>query len=184
MQEWKQIKGFKEHYFTNEIGEVKSTKGREKILKADKNNCYKLITEQGERKSITIPMLKKYFKQDSFADLENLEQEEWKWIDCFGIRENAYQISNKGRVKSFVQNEQGKLLSMQVKEGYVHCQLINQEEQRKSYRVHRLVAAMFIPNPLALDTVNHKNFNKQDNTVENLEWMSMEDNIKHYLDNK
>lgn len=49
---------------------------------------------------------------------------------------------------------------------------------KKIKRVHRLVAEAYIPNPLNLDTVNHLNHNKQDNSVANLEWLSNNDNAK------
>ena len=47
------------------------------------------------------------------------------------------------------------------------------------FKLHRLVASQFIPNPLGLTDVNHKNGIKDDNRVENLEWMSHRDNILH-----
>jgi hypothetical protein len=46
-------------------------------------------------------------------------------------------------------------------------------------KLHRLVANQFIPNPLGLSDVNHKNGIKDDNRVENLEWMSHRDNVIH-----
>lgn len=47
--------------------------------------------------------------------------------------------------------------------------------------VHQLLAKTFIPNPDNLETVNHKDKNKLNNSLDNLEWMSREDNVKHGL---
>lgn len=52
------------------------------------------------------------------------------------------------------------------------------------YLVHRCVAQLFIPNPNNLATVNHKNEDKTDNSVENLEWMSLQDNLNYGTHNQ
>lgn len=49
----------------------------------------------------------------------------------------------------------------------------------RGYKVHRLVALTYIPNPFNLAEVNHKNGNKMDNRVENLEWCTREQNLYH-----
>jgi hypothetical protein len=49
----------------------------------------------------------------------------------------------------------------------------------RKYRLHRLVAAAFIPNPLSLETVNHIDGNKTNNDVRNLEWMTSGENASH-----
>ncbi len=50
---------------------------------------------------------------------------------------------------------------------------------KKTWLVHRLVATVFIPNPLNLPVVNHKDGNTRNNTVENLEWVTHSDNMRH-----
>jgi hypothetical protein len=54
---------------------------------------------------------------------------------------------------------------------------------RKPVYVHRLVAECFIPNPLNLSEINHRNGNKQDNRMENLEWVTRKENMRHAIKN-
>lgn len=66
--------------------------------------------------------------------------------------------------------------------GYVRVAL-TKEGKTKECLVHRLVAKQFIPNPDNLPQVNHKNGNKCDNTVANLEWCTASQNTQHAVDN-
>lgn len=99
-----------------------------------------------------------------------LDGEEWKPIKGF---EDRYMISNRGRVWSYHKNA---LMSASVgSAGYPHLSL--REGGKKRYvDVHRLVAEYFIPNPLGLRYINHKDENKQNNNVENLEWCTQQYN--------
>lgn len=62
--------------------------------------------------------------------------------------------------------------------GYMRVQLCNGSNKPRFF-VHRIVAELFIPNPLNLPQVNHKDGNKKNNWVDNLEWVSASDNQKH-----
>lgn len=61
--------------------------------------------------------------------------------------------------------------------GYV---VVNLYKINKKCYVHRLVAELFIPNPHNKKEVNHKDFNKENNIVQNLEWVSPKENCRHY----
>ena len=92
----------------------------------------------------------------------------WRDIpDYFGI----YQVSNLGRIKRIkkYKSEPTILKSKTDNAGYLRVDL-SKNCKRKSFLIHRLVALAFIPNPEALPQINHKNENKSDNRVENLEW--------------
>lgn len=87
-----------------------------------------------------------------------------------------YLIFDDGRIYSKYRK---KFLKIFISEdGYckVHLRINGKPKQ---YRVHRLVAITFIPNPDNLETVNHKDENKQNNDISNLEWMSKQDNINY-----
>ena len=93
------------------------------------------------------------------------------WRDVVGY-EGLYKVSTEGNIKSIRRN---KLLSLETnKAGYKKISLYN--KTRKCYSVHRLVAETFIPNPENLPCVNHKDENKSNNCVDNLEWCTVEYN--------
>ncbi len=54
--------------------------------------------------------------------------------------------------------------------------------EREDVYVHRIIASMFIENPQNLETVNHKNCIRFDNRVDNLEWITLEGNLKHAME--
>lgn len=64
------------------------------------------------------------------------------------------------------------------KSGYPYV-VLSENGQSKSHSVHRLIAETFIPNPGNLPCVNHKDGNKQNNAVDNLEWCTKAENTRH-----
>lgn len=104
------------------------------------------------------------------------------WKDIKGY-EGKYQISNLGNVKSLKDsrgNFREKLLKLQKDtKGYLRIQLFK-NGKGETKKVHRLVAEAFIPNPNNLPEVNHiKEFEKDNNIVENLEWVTSKQNSNH-----
>ena len=105
------------------------------------------------------------------------------WKDCKGY-EGLYQVSSLGRVWSV---RKQRYLSQNRKtgsnEGYMEVVLIAKNGKKKYERVHRLVALAFLDNPNSFPVVNHLNSIKDDNRVENLEWMTRGDNIRAGFEN-
>lgn len=101
------------------------------------------------------------------------------WKDIEGY-EGLYQVSNFGNVKSLNYRHTGKekLLKARNNKGYLIICLWRDSKQ-KTFKVHRLVATAFLPNPDSLPQVNHISEDKTNNTVSNLEWCSAEYNSNY-----
>lgn len=99
-------------------------------------------------------------------------EEQWKPIKGCG----RYLISNYGRIKSLVSN---KLLKIRDNGKYQQVKIFNDERKAVHPLVHRLVCAHFLENPNNLPCVNHKDENRYNNFVENLEWCSHKDNCNY-----
>lgn len=98
---------------------------------------------------------------------------EMKLIDN---QNGKYSIDNQGRVFSNIRNKYKK--SSISKDGYEQVSLSN----NKKYYIHRLVATAFIDNKENKETVNHKDGNKLNNNVSNLEWATKSENERHKYD--
>lgn len=92
----------------------------------------------------------------------------WKIIPV----DNNYEASNDGQIREIKTHKN--ISQWLDKDGYLIVTLSG-----KLYRAHRLIALTFISNPNNLPVVNHKNFNKSDNHVANLEWVTYSENSQH-----
>lgn len=101
------------------------------------------------------------------------ERERWKSIPNY---EGLYEVSNKGKVKSIKRS--CILLTTVSNCGYERVDLWK-NGKKKRYSIHRLVAISFIPNPLNLPMVNHKDENRKNNNVDNLEWCDDKYNVNY-----
>lgn len=107
-----------------------------------------------------------------------MERTEWKIINKYG---GQYAISKNGKVRSLLS---GKLLTInQDRNGYPAVSVKDSNGKSHQVPIHRLLAESFIPNPEQKKTVNHKDGNKLNYDLSNLEWATYSENIKHAYDN-
>ena len=92
-------------------------------------------------------------------------QEIWKDIEGYN---DLYQVSNLGRIKSLKRHRETILKPGKVAGYYTVC--LSKNNNQKNFFIHRLVAKAFVSNPSNLPCINHKDENKLNNCIDNLEW--------------
>ena len=112
-------------------------------------------------------------------------KEEWKPINLDG-EETGYHISNFGRVRYVLyknSKKDGFVKPRPTKTGYMRACIRHKGRKVERY-IHRLVAEAFIENPEDKQFVNHIDGDKSNNSVENLEWVTRFENMRHCFDNE
>ena len=108
--------------------------------------------------------------------------EVWKAVDGTN---GMYEVSNTGKLRSLNYKKTGKVKELRPApdpKGYMKT-MLPFDGRWKTVKIHRLVATAFIPNVDGLPQVNHKDGNKANNSVDNLEWSTQIDNAHHALKN-
>ena len=116
--------------------------------------------------------------------------EKWKDIQEY----SGYQVSNKGRIRTFQKitkttkhgDRRWKDRILKPKQGRDYCQRVElwKDGKHKTFLVHRLEAEAFLGKPISEDmTVNHKDGDRTNNNIENLEWMTRKENIQYGFKN-
>lgn len=102
-------------------------------------------------------------------------EEKWK-----KIYNTKYEISNYGRIKSVQYKTEKILKPNKKKNGYLEIGLMIEPNVRKWFLIHRLVMEIFYPiNNSNMFEVNHKDENKENNRIDNLEWVTSKENCNY-----
>ena len=166
---WKDIKEFPDYQLSN-LGNVWS-KVTSNMLKPNKNQVrlYTKENPKGNCRSIN-KMLKQLFSEEI--------EEEFKQIPNW----ERYSISKCGKVKD---NKQGIIVEPYLKpDGYLTVTLMSKSKKGIMKHLHVLLAETFIPNPNNLPQVHHKDVNKLNNNLSNLEWVTIMENTQSKNQNR
>lgn len=107
----------------------------------------------------------------------NYQDEKWKKFPLKNLN-NIYMVSNYGRLK----NDKNKILKPALRSGYYSYSL-NVDGKNKGFKIHRLVAKLFVKNDdHDRNVVNHIDGNKLNNYYKNLEWTTLQQNNQHAMD--
>jgi hypothetical protein len=206
MSEWRYIPGFDKHYEISSFGDVKSIQRnvllKHRRSKTNPREFVVLTTNSGVFRFYVDDLVCRSFLPDNWFEsckiihldgditnnsasnlictqgVENLPLEVWK---APSELKNHVCVSNFGRVKRIdhIYGECEHLLRMQSDFDGYDILNVSIAGNSFSYRLHRLVATLFLPNPNNFPDINHKDGNKKNNSLDNLEWCSKKMNMEH-----
>lgn len=109
-------------------------------------------------------------------------EEVWKTVVYQGNVFDNFEVSNLGRIRNV---KTGTLYKQHInKTGYPQvCVSLGSRSKKKIFKIHKAVAETFIPNPENKPEVNHKDGNKVNSRIDNLEWATYSENSQHAWDN-
>ena len=139
------------------------------------------VCPKSKNLAFLVDVFPQTFYHEGFFYAEKMNtQEIWKPVaECNG----EYYVSSWGRVKSYKNGKEIILKPGIHKNGYLLISL-SKNKTAKTYHIHRLVAQAFIINENNKLTVNHKDGDKKNNNVYNLEWMTHHENVQHAIKNQ
>lgn len=121
-------------------------------------------------------------KENLWGDLPDYE-DYYQVSTSGGIRSKDRKVLSKNQFGAYEMLRKGKVLKVtKTKQGYGEVKLTNSEGSCSTYKIHRIIASAFIPNPLEKSQVNHIDGNKLNNRVDNLEWATPSENTQHAYD--
>lgn len=202
----KPVYGFEDVYYINEKGIIynKKTKQEKKYSKSASNRkkrfrlnnryydgiyltYYSFYPNENKNKFL-VPKDGDWFNNSLDNIVEVKEDKSTYLKGIYGSNfhkipyiKNEYYISDKGEVISFCLNTPKLIKSSINNYGYLFISAVNNFGDKKRYKIHRLVGEFFIPNPRGELTINHIDGDKTNNNVNNLEWCSLQYNIKDEL---
>ena len=101
------------------------------------------------------------------------------WKDIEGY-EGLYQVSDQGQVQRILSDGSTKMIK--PRDGVYLTVSLSKNSKSKSCNIHRLVAEAFLPREPYQNEVNHRDGDKHNNTLENLEWVTQKENLKHAIE--
>jgi hypothetical protein len=191
IEKWKDIPGFEGFYQASDLGRVKSlARISEPHLRTQPEITLKLQTPKSGRPHYWIIRngKKEKFTRtklfECFSEFEmNLEEKIWRVIpNCdfeFKVSNHFEAIQSERKYAERRYPVEEKILKSRLVKGYPTVGLTMNNDRGKNYSVHRLVALTWIPRVSGKNHVNHMDFNRANNSVENLEWVTHQENMTH-----